>query len=228
MVGSLRLRQRHAGELLALLFSSPGHSLSADKIAEALCPEKDRQAAVDFYHHAISALRRILEPDITDRRFQSRYLGVNEESVKLLLPPGSDTDYDEFERSLQKKDWERAIELYQGEYLPMYCDSEWTISLRQHYADQFERVLLTQATELLTNGDAQTCLELSKRVLTQNSWQEQAVELGMRAALKLGDRSSAIKLYKKLEKTLDNDLGISPQIELQQLYKEIVKRPSTS
>jgi len=225
MVEARILRQRRAGELLALLLSSPGCSLSADKVTEALCPEKDPQAAIDFYHHAISALRRILEPDLPDRRFPCRYLEVSEERVTLILPPGSKSDFHDFERSVQENDWEKAIEIYRGEYLPMYCYSDWTISLRQHFADQFERVLLARAAELLPAGKSAGCLELAQRALLQNAWQEQAVELGMRAALALGDRGGALKLYKRLEKNLDHDLGIAPQIQLQQLYTEILKRP---
>lgn len=216
------LRQRHAGELLTLLLSSPGHSLSVDKITESLCPEKEPQAAMDFYHHAISALRRILEPDLPDRRFPCRYLEVTEERVKLLLPSGSSSDFHEFEHHVKEKDWENAIKIYRGEYLPMYCDSEWTIPLRQHLADQFERALLSRATELLSIGDSQACLELAQRVLEHNSWQERAVELGMQAAMQLGNRSVAIKLYKQIEKVLSRDLGIAPQIELQRLYKNVL------
>jgi len=219
------LRQRHAGELFALLLSSPGHALLADKVTEALCPEKDPQAASDFYHHAVSALRRILEPDLPDRRLPCRYLEVSEERIRLILPPGSKIDYNDFEQHLAKKEWQAAMENYRGEYLPMYCYSEWTIAPRQHFADLFERALLTRAAELLAIGDAPGCLELAQRALLQNSWQEQAVELGMRAGLLMGDRSGAIKLYKRLEKILERDLGIAPQAQLQQLYQEIVKRP---
>jgi len=221
MVETRILRQRHAGELLVLLLSSPGYSLSAEQITEALCPEKEPRASIDFYHHAISALRRILEPDLPDRRFPCRYLDVSEERVTINLPPGSKFDFQEFEGSVQDNNWKKAIEIYRGEFLPMYCYSEWTISLRQRFADQFERALLARAVELLSTGDAAGCLELAQRALQQNAWQEQAVELGMRALFALGDRSGAIKLYKKLEKQLERDLGIAPQNELQHLYNQI-------
>ena len=92
------LRQRRAGELLALLLSSPGFTLSAEQVIEAMCPEKEPGAAVDFYHHAISALRRLLEPDLPDRRFPCRYLEVSEERVTLIVPPGSTIDFLEFEQ----------------------------------------------------------------------------------------------------------------------------------
>ena len=131
LVPKEQLRQRRAGELLALLLASPGYTLSSDQVCEMMCPEKDLSAAIDFYHHAISNLRRLLEPDLPDRRFPSRYLAVSEERTTLLIPPGSSIDFLEFEKSIQKKDWKQSILLYLGDYLPLYRYEEWTIQLRQ-------------------------------------------------------------------------------------------------
>ncbi len=217
------LRQRRAGELLALLLSSPGYTLSAEQIGEAMCPEKEPQAAADFYHHAISSLRRLLEPELPDRRFPCRYLAVSEERVTLLIPPGSSLDFVEFEQHLQNKEWEQAIRLYRGEYLPMFCYAEWSLTLRQHFADRHEQALLTLAKERLAAGESAACLDLARQLLRQNEWQEQAVELGMRAALQLGDRVTALKLYRRLEKKLHQDLGIVPQKDLQELYRTAQK-----
>lgn len=220
------LRQRRAGELLVLLLSSPGYSLSADQVTEAMCPEKDPRAALDFYHHATSALRRLLEPDLPDRRFPCRYLEVDEERVALLLPSGSEVDFLKFEDLLKMKSWEKAIQLYQGEFLPAFRFVEWTIPIRQRLADQYEAAALLVAEHKLEQDDVLACFELIRQVILRNPWQEKAVELGMRAALAGGDRITAVKLYQRLEKVLKTDLGIAPQQELQQLYKQARLRSS--
>ena len=217
------LRQRRAGELLALLLSSPGYTLSAGQVSELMCPEKDPCAGVDFYHHAISALRHLLEPDLPDRRFLSRYLAVSEERITLQIPPGSRIDFLEFEQHIQQKEWQQGVTLYQGEFLPGYRYADWSIPLRQQLADQFEQALVALAAERLSAGEAAECLTLARRALANNPWHEQAVALGMRAALQLDDRVTALKLYQRLEKKLDQDLGIAPQTQLQQLYSEIRK-----
>jgi DNA-binding SARP family transcriptional activator len=219
-----RLRQRRAGELFALLISSPGHTLSAGQIAEAMCPEKDPRAAVDFYHHAISALRRLLEPDLPDRRFRCRYLDVSEERVTLIVAPGSHVDFLEFEHSVRRRDWDAALRIYQGEYLPSFQQVDWVVPRRQHLADLHEQALLARATEQLDVGDAVACLDLARRALLHNPWQEQAVGLGMRASIEMGDRVTAIRMYQRLEKTLQRDLGITPEAQLVQLHAEIQSR----
>jgi DNA-binding SARP family transcriptional activator len=207
--------------VLVFLIASPGQTLTSQQISDALCPDKDPGAAVDFYHHAISALRRLLEPDLPDRRFPCRYLEVSEERVTLILPPGSRVDFIEFQQQIRARAWEQAIALYQGDFLPMFRYAEWTIAYRQQLADQYEQALLAQAAACLSAGDAAACLDLARRALQYNSWQEQAVELGMRAALALGDRATALKLYHRLEKDLDKELGIEPRVELQQLFLAI-------
>ena len=224
LVSRESLRQRRAGELLALLLSSNGYTLSAEQVTEAMCPEKEPDAAVDFFHHAISALRHLLEPDLPDRRFPCRYLEASDERITLIVPAGCHFDFLDFEQCIQKNQWEKAIEIYQGDFLPMYRYAEWTLMLRQHFADQFEQALLFQAVDRLNVGDAKFCLDLARRALLHNPWQEQAVELGMRATLEMGDRIAAIKLYKGLEKRLKADLGIAPQNELQRLYKHAMNR----
>lgn len=220
------LRQRRAGELLSLLLSSPGYTLSGEQVTEAMCPEKEPCAAVDFYHHAISALRRLLEPDLPDRRFPCRYLEVDDEHVTLLLPPGSEVDFLEFEKQFQNKNWEGAIRLYRGEFLPVFRYAEWTISIRQRFADLYEAAVLLLAELKLEQGDALACIDLVRQVLLHNPWQERAVELGMRGALAREDRITALQLYKRLEKVLEKDLGIAPQNELQALYIQARQRSS--
>ncbi len=217
------LRQRRAGEVLAFLLASRGYTLTSQQITDALCPEKDLRAANDFYHHAVSALRHLLEPDLPDRRFVCRYLDVSEEQVTLILPPDSKIDFLEFDRFIRQKDWENAIALYQGEYLPVYRYAEWAIELRQLFADRFEIALLSLAEEKLNSGSPAACLDLAQRALLSNAWQERAVALGMQAALQLDDRVTALKLYQRLEKKLSRDLGVAPQSHLQLLYNVALK-----
>lgn len=225
-VKKANLRQRCAGELLVLLLSSHGFTLSADQVGEAMCREKDIYAATDFYHHAISALRHLLEPDLPGRRFPCRYLDVSEDRVTLILPPGSTIDFIEFRQRILAKEWQQALELYQGEFMPMDRYVEWTIPIRLQLSEQYDTALIKMAEECLDSGDAAACLGFARRALEHNSWQEHAVELGMRAALASGDRVTAVRLYRQLEKELESELGIEPQTELQQLFFGIRNKKS--
>jgi DNA-binding SARP family transcriptional activator len=213
-------RQRRAGELLALLLIAPRRTLSAEQIAEALYPERPPGSSRASFHHTTSALRRALEPDLPEK-FPSRYLEVEEGQVTLHLPPGSWVDVEAFEAHCQRGEWEEALSLYGGEFLPEYRYADWTVAPRERLALLYQRALLEAARARLAAGRFGGALEACWRLLALEPWHEEAVLLGMRACVALNDLSGARRLYLALEKALREDLGTAPQKELQAFYRSL-------
>jgi len=214
------LRRRRAGDLLALLLLSPGHRLPVVQAAEALWPDKGEKDASTALHHATSALRRILEPDLPDR-FPSRYLETNEGWLYLALPPGSEVDFETFEVHCRGARWEAALALYGGDLLPECLYADWTSAPRRRLVLLFQRALLTAATDRLAAGCFQEALDACQQLIELEPWHEQAVSLAMRASLALNDLAGARRLYLALERALREDLGTMPQEELQALYRSL-------
>jgi len=220
------LRTRRAGELLALLLFTPGRSLSFDQVAEALWPDRSPDAALTAFHHATSALRRALEPDLPDK-FPSRYLEVEEGHITLHLPAGSWLDSESFETRCCQQEWEQALALYSGDLLPDYRYADWSLIPRERLTLLYQQALLAAAEARLAAGRYPEALDACRRLLVVEPWQEQAVLLGMRACVALNDLPGARRLYLKLEKTLRDDLDTAPQPELQAYYRELTP-PSRS
>ncbi len=215
------LRQRGAGELLGVLLLAPGRMLAYEQIAEALCPDKDPDAARIFIQHAVSALRRALEPDLPDRRFPSRYLEAGEGRLELRLPPGSTLDYEELEAACAQKRWAEALENYRGEFLPEFRYAEWAIPKREELSMLFQRALLAVGEAELAGENFPAGLAAAERLLALDGWNERAAWIAMRCAAALGDVSGALRRYRALEQTLRSELGIAPSPELQALEREI-------
>ncbi|PKO19205.1 MAG: hypothetical protein CVU39_01245 [Chloroflexi bacterium HGW-Chloroflexi-10] len=222
VVDSQTLRQRRAGELLGLLLVSPGRSLSVEQVIDALWPEKEPAAAQVLFHHATSTLRRALEPDLPDK-FPSFYLEVKEGKVNLRLPPPSTVDFETFEAHYRREEWAAALAWCGGEFLPEYRYADWSASRRQWLAQDIQRAELEMAKIWLAENEWFKALEACRKVLAIEPWQDQAVLLGMRACLGIGDRSGALRLYKSLEKILHDELGIQPPVELQELARTLRK-----
>lgn len=214
------LRQRRAGELLALLLLTPGHRLAAEQVVEALTPARPPAAARVVFHHATSALRHALEPDLPDK-FPSRYLEVEEEQSALALPPGSWVDVEAFEAYCQRGEWEEALALYGGELLPEYRYADWTLLHRERVALLYQRALLGAAEARLAAGRPADALDACWRLLAAEPWHEGAVLVGMHACVALGDIAGARRLYQKLAQTLRAELNTEPQAELQAYYREL-------
>lgn len=213
-------RLRRAGELFRLLLISPDRSLYRDQVTEALWPERATSSIPALFHKATSALRRTLEPDLPDK-FPSRYLVVEEGRVTLQLPAGSTIDLERFEEAVRQNEWERAIALYQGELYPADRYADWAAETRERLVHHFVRAALAAGADRLAAGRPNRALDACRRVLALDPWQEEAVLLGMQACIALGDRTGAIRLYRELERTLQDELGIAPQASLQTLYQSL-------
>ncbi len=215
------LRWRRAGELLALLLLSPGRCLTADQVTDALWPEKEPLAARTPFHHATSALRRALEPDLPDR-FPSRYLAVEGGQVTLTLPPGSTVDAETFEAHWRRGEWEPALGLCRGELLPDLRYAGWAVTARERISLLHQRALLSAAEARLAAGVPHRALELIEQLLALEPWHEQAVLVGMQASVALNDRPRALRHYRALEKELRQELDTAPAAELQTLYRKLI------
>jgi DNA-binding SARP family transcriptional activator len=220
------LRRRRSGELFALLLLNPGRSLLFDQVSEALWPDRDPEATRTLFHHACAGLRKALEPDLPDK-MQSHYLSVEEGCVALKLPPGSHLDYQDFEAHCQICEWQAAVDLYAGEFLPDFLYAEWTQSYRQRFLLMAQEAMLALGMDCLEQGKYQQALDFSRRVLHMEPWHEQATLIGMRASLELNHRSGALRLYKNLEKALQNELSVPPSAELNRLYRDLTRPQKT-
>ena len=217
------LRQRRAGELLGLLLISPGRRLLIDQIVDTLWPEKEFNAGQSLLHQATSTLRRALEPDLPEK-FSSRYLRVDDGSIALVLPPDSQVDYETFLSHVRRADWDAALACYPGEFLPEYRYADWAEAHRRWLAQDYQRALLAKARTCMSEKQFQPALDACRKLLAAEPWQEQAALLGMQACVELGDSAGALRLYRTLEKTLQTDLGVEPQPELQTLYRSLLNR----
>jgi len=217
------LKTRHAGELLGLLLIAPGHSLSHEQISESLWPNKEPSSAQDLLHQASSALRRALEPDLPEK-FPSRYLRVEVGRIVLVLPPGSEVDYEIFERFILHEACESALAIYGGDFLPEYRYADWCAAQREWLRQDFQTALLAMAHQWIAGGRFRESLESCRKVLALEPWQEQAVLIGMQAWAELGNTTAALRLYQTLEKTLQEELGVEPQAELQAYYQALLNK----
>ncbi len=213
-------RQRRAGELFRVLLTSAGRSLAQEQVIEAFWPDKTPAAAQPLFHQATSALRRALEPDLPEK-FPSRYLEVEAGRLRLCLPPGSALDFEAFETHVRAGEWEAALACYTGDLFPADRYADWAAAERERLAQLYVQAAIAAARQRLAAGRPAEAVDACRRALAQDPWQEDAVLLGMQASLALGDRAGALRLYRQLEHTLREELGIAPQRELRQLFESL-------
>ncbi len=215
------LHQRRAGELLALLLSQPHKQINQEKALEALAPNESRTKQQNTLYHATSTLRRLLEPNLPDK-FPSRFLEVGNEQLRLILPPGSQVDYEEFLDHCNQKRFDQALGLYGGEWVADYPYAEWASELRERLSRVYLESLNIRTQALLKHNNPAEALENSRRILALEPWNEAAADMAIQACNMLGDKAGAIRIYKSLQKALSDEFGIEPSGEIKLKFREIM------
>jgi DNA-binding SARP family transcriptional activator len=222
--------RRKSGVLFRFLLLQPDKSASRDVITDALWPDLDPEVAADTLYQATSTLRRIFEPDLPDK-FPSGYLVIEGERVSLKLPSGSYTDFDHFEKELpaaiknrKVEDLQLLLALHEGELFPIDRYSDWVNERRNQLETLYLQGLHNLGMLYLINQEYFQELEISRKILRIDPWNEDAVLMGMQAYLGMNNAPRALIFYEDFKKSLENELRIKPRADLRELAAEITTR----
>ncbi|HYG58142.1 MAG TPA: BTAD domain-containing putative transcriptional regulator [Symbiobacteriaceae bacterium] len=211
-------RTAKARDLLAYLVLSGDRPVSRDQIIEALWPEAGPEAGTSALHTALYHLRRALGPGAESAvTFAGGAYRFDRESA--------DVDLDRFQRLATAGNpdgWRQAITLYRGDLLEgldyPWCEGPRTRA-RSQYLDTLRRLgeYLRQARRW---GEATPVLQLLVQV---DPLAEDGHQALMECYAALGNRSAALQQYRTLARLLDDELGLTPSSEAQELYKRLIE-----
>lgn len=229
--------------LLKCLLAAPGYRLTREQVIELLWPEQTSNQGRDALRHALSRLRRALEPG-RSAYGDSSVLGSSREEVWLIVEPPDDTvaplwvDRFHFERdALDALDYfkadhpgdailgerlgERARALYAGPFLPAEIYTDWTTETRA----RCERLWVALTRALADHASAQRRFEHALLLLAELCAalpaDEDAASRLMRMQAAMGHRAAALRTYELIRAQLDEHLGVQPTRELKALSQTI-------
>lgn len=213
-----------AKEALALFLTFRDDELSLERAMEALWPgepERDRSA----FHTALYRLREALRRNGEKTKFV-----VVESKLYRLDAARFALDVDAFDRLLDEaragaggvaeRAWQRAAELYQGEYLAE-LDHAWVAPERDRLRRAYLETLEALATAAEARGDLQDALERTRQRLRVDPLLEAAHCTAMRLLHAQGDRQGVVRQYRELRHLLAEDLEIAPMDATDRLYRRL-------
>ncbi len=224
-----RWERSAARTVFLLLLLRRGRPVAMEWLMETLWPEHAPRKARKNLHQAVASLRRTLEPELAPG-LPSRYLRVENETYRLLLPAGSRVDFETFEQQLHRllaepepdaEALEDVLALYGGEFLPEIPYEDWAVSKRESLERLFIQGLLRLAHIHLHEGRYEAAERAAHRVLTMEPWNEQGALVQMKAFLARGDLASARRVYETLARRLQEDLAATPSAPLRELYERL-------
>jgi DNA-binding SARP family transcriptional activator len=156
---------------------------------------------------------------------------VAQESSYQLVAPALWLDVEEFERCcllgarLEASGeptealamYERAAELYRGDFLPESWD-EWAIFRREGLKDQYLFILARLADAHLRSGDFEGCIRVCRQLLEQDCCREDTFRMLMLCHARLGQRGRVKRWFELCVQTLRSTLDSEPESETVRVY----------
>ncbi|HET8846897.1 MAG TPA: AAA family ATPase, partial [Ktedonobacteraceae bacterium] len=221
--------RRRVCELFKILLSVEQHRLHREQVQELLWPDFSIEQAANSFGKTLYLLRRALEPALSAGK-PSTYIALDQD-ILMLVSAELEIDVDLFEaraRYLQThasntlEDFDNALNLYGGDYLPDDLYTDWT----QRRRDRLRRIyswLLEQATQrAIASAQGQRASEYLYALVEQNILDEALHRELMLIYARIGRRGEALNRYQMLCKMLQEELQTTPASETVELYRAIL------
>jgi DNA-binding SARP family transcriptional activator len=208
-----------ARALLRLLALHQGRPVHREVLIDALWPEAGAAAGTRSLQVAISALRRVIEPD--SARGGSQMLVREGDSYRLALPDPAASDVAEFaaarnvarqaaaggEGAGARTALEQARAAYRGDLLPEDGPAEWVVKPRDQLRLQAVELASAEAGLALDGGDPAGAAAACTWALALDPYQDGLWRLLVRAHEAAGDAAAAYRAGQEYERIL-GELGL--------------------
>ena len=199
--------------LVKALVAFGGQGVPEQRIADALWPDLQGDAAREALAIAVKRLRELL--GVGDAvRHQGGRISLDETLCWV--------DARAFERKLTttlQTQVRQALDLYRGDFLQDDPDARWALQTRERLRTKFMRALSDEAAELEATGDWENALRLYAKGLEADDLAESFYQGVMRCLLHHGKRAEALSAYRRMRQILSVVLGIQPSKDSYALYQ---------
>ncbi len=233
-------RREKARQLFQLLLTFRDSALEREQFCEYLWPEADPSAAQRNFKVSLNALFQVLDPNRPPGT-ESTFVRREGSMYSLRLHSDMVVDAAAFTQACQDAEkaqrqspgqplnnagiaaCERAVALYQGEYLPEARYDTWAAAERERLAVLFLQTADLLCETYLAQKRYDEVIHLSQRILSFDNCWERAYRHLMQAYAALGDFGQAARAYQRCRKILQEELDVAPAPETQALYKQLTQ-----
>jgi DNA-binding SARP family transcriptional activator len=217
-----------------LVARAPGKRASKELLAETFWPETPIERALASLQSAVHQVKRAMGQSVTQLFGSPAIVYVDEHyAINPELELRSDVDafrgYLREARALEARGQTQAAyeaywlahETYGGEFLPEERYEDWVAGERASLeADQL--AVLGRLVQLhLDRGAYLECLNFGRRLLQLDPSREDVHRDLMRCYSRLGQRSEALRQYRRCFEALQSELELLPEAETTALYERV-------
>jgi DNA-binding SARP family transcriptional activator len=224
--------------ILKYLLANRRRPVSQDHLMGWLWPRSNLKKARWSLNSAIHGLRKLLGG--CSSSLPTNCVTLEDGYYRLSPSIRVVTDVDELDECYEKgrrleregrmpeaaAEYERAIELYRGDYLIEDLYDDWTMVERERLANAYLDMLGRLAMHYMETGQYQESIRNCYRVLEKDRCHEDSYRLLMRCYARLGLRGRALHQYRMCKQILGQEYGTSPSPETTSLYMGLLKDES--
>ena len=117
--------------------------------------------------------------------------------------------------------YEKAVELYKGDFLLEEPFAEWALSKRERLKRKCLKVLMKLASLYEETSQSSKAIDCLNRAIDMDSLEEEAFQNLMIVYADSGMTQAALHLYERLTQLLEHELGVEPDEDTQGIYRKI-------
>jgi DNA-binding SARP family transcriptional activator len=220
--------------VLAILALDANRTVALDRLVDELWGDEPPAHAIGSLQAYVSHLRRLLEPGRAARA-PARVLVSQHPGYRLVLSP-EELDVTRFEalaadgrRQLAAGEagaaagtLRRALAVWRGDLLADFADAEFARAERVRLAAARLGALEDRITADLTLGRHAAVVTELDRAVAAHPYRESLHGLRMLALYRCGRQAEALDAYRRLRRSLRDELGVDPDPRLEQLHRQIL------
>src|SRR3712207_1316245 len=229
-------RNGKALSILKYLLANRPRPVSQDCLMGWLWPESNLKRARWSLNSAIHTLRKLISE--CPSAASLNYILLEEGYYRLCSEVRVITDVDQFDahydegRRLEKEGWaqeaaaeyEKAIDLYRGEYLVEDLYEDWTMVERERLSNAHTEMLGRLAEHYMQADQPQEGIRACYRILKKDRCHEESYRLLMRCYARLGLWEKALRQYRLYERLLKQEYGVAPLQQTKALYGSLLSK----
>lgn len=217
-------------KLLVYLLVHRDHPITIQELADALWSEGETDNPAGALKNLMYRLRTILKKNLGDEDYILTSRGVyywNPE-IKVQL------DAEEFEQlcekgknawelAKQKSCYEKAIRLYQGDFMAKITDKHWVVTLSAYYHSMYLTAIKTLAELYIDERQYEAAEQICAEGLKYDGVDEWLHSHRITALMRQNKQNLAMECYEQATKALYDALGIRKSQQLESVHRELLK-----
>jgi YVTN family beta-propeller protein len=212
--GPITLHRGKEQALLSFMLLHPNEVLPSERLIDELWDGRPPATAPKILQNAVSQLRKVLG----EGRVETRPPGY----VFNLEP--DELDAERFERLASEGRSEEALALWRGPPLIELREERFAEDARRRLEEERLAVLEDRIDGDLAAGRCAPLVPELEQLVAEHPLRERMHGQLMRALYASGRQADALEAYRRARRTLDQELGLTPGPELQELERKILQQ----